>query len=880
MNRLARMQSFLSALFRRRRLEADMEAEWRAHLDAHVDALVAAGMSRADAQRRARMDFGDPLRWKEQAFEVRGVGWVNGLGADIRYGLRQMRRTPMFTATVLVALAAGIGLNTAVFSVIDAVLVRSLSYPDPERVLWITTVDRDQEFVTALDYLAWKAQATSFDGLVAFDTSDSAVDTADNVVQSRITWVSEDFWTVSGSRPMLGRLPRSGEDAVLLSHAFFARAFHADPAVVGRATTMNGRQVTVAGVLPPAFRPQLTRPSANFGLPDRAIDVYHPMTVTPPGNGQMRLIHVIGKLKAGVSVERARAELETIRSRTRAANLNLPFRFSPTLRMTTLKEKIVGSVTRPLIILQAAVGFVFLIACANVANLFLARASSRRSEVAVRAAIGAGRWRLARQFFVESALIAAAGAVAGLVVARWGLATIVGILPNAVPRLQETTIDGRALAFAAATTIVAALVFGMAPVWSLWRDDARGVLKQALSKRALAGALPIAGRLRTKTALVALEFALTIVLLIGAGLLIKSLWRLNALPEGFHPDRIVTMQVQYFGPAYRDQGARRAHAAEVLRRVSTVPGVLAAAITTNADSNMRLFREGSAFPPRQDDQPAFAFLTAASADVARVMAMRLVRGRWLTDSEPSPAFVVNETLARRHFGDSDPLGARFRVPYVGQESWGTVVGVVADTKLQRLDSPAEPELYIDYGHAPLFGYSIVARVTIDAAAAATEVHRSAAGVDAAVPVLSVKTLEAALADSIAPYRFNLFTFGLFAAVALLLASVGIYGTLAYATSRRTQEIGIRLALGAARSEVLAMVIRQGMTVALIGILVGLVIGVAVARVMRGLLFEVSPSDPYIFAAASAVLLLAGFVASLGPALRAASVQPLIALRHE
>jgi putative ABC transport system permease protein len=458
------------------------------------------------------------------------------------------------------------------------------------------------------------------------------------------------------------------------------------------------------------------------------------------------------------------------------------------------------------------------------------------------------------------------------VVARWSLATIVRILPYGVPRLQETTIDGRALVFAAAVTIVAALVFGMVPVWSLWKDDARGVLKQALS-----GALPITGKLRTKTALVALEFALTIVLLIGAGLLIKSLWRLTALPEGFHPDRIVTMEVRFFGPAYRDEGARREHVAEALRRVSSVPGVRAAAVTTTAGFNLRLTREGDPFPPKPDEPAAFARGNIASAGLAQVMGMRLVRGRWLTDSEPSPAWVINETLARRHFGVSDPLGARFRYP---RGSWATVVGVVADRKLQKLDGPVEPELYIDYAHDLTFGYSIVAGVTIDAATAAGQVRRSAAGVDAAVPVLEAKTLEAALADSIAPYRFNLFTFGLFAAVALLLASVGIYGTLAYSTSRRTQEIGIRLTLGAARWEVVAMVIRQGMTVALIGTLVGLVIGVAVARVMRGLLYEVSPGDPYIFAAASTVLLLAGFAASLGPALRAAFVQPVIALRHE
>jgi putative ABC transport system permease protein len=875
MTRFPRLRSFLSALFRRRRLEADMAAEWRAHLDAHVDALVAAGMSPTDARHRARMDFGDPLRWKEQALEVRGVGWVNGLGADVWYGVRQMRRAPVFTATVLVTLAAGIGLNTAVFSVIDAVLVRSLSYPDPERVLWVTTVARGQEMVASPDFLAWKEQATSFDGLVAFDFSNYAISTADNVVESRVAWVSEDFWAVSGARPSLGRLPLSGEDAVLLSYPFFERAFHADPAAAGRAVTIGGRQVTIAGVLPPGFRPQLTKPFAWNGLSEKAIDAYRSLTVRPPTTGPngatiTQGFMVIGKLKAGIPIERAQADLEAVRSRMKTVNPNMP---PPrTLSVMPLKDKIIGNATRPLIVLLVAAGFVFLIACANVAHLFLVRASVRRREVAIRAATGAGRWRLSRQFFIESALIASAGAVAGLVVARWSLATIVRILPYGVARLQETTIDGRALAFTAAATIVAALIFGMAPVWSLWRHDAGGVLKQALT-----GTLPIAGKLRTRTTLVTLEFALTIVLLVGAGLLIKSLWRLNALPDGFHPDRIVTMDVRFFGPAYREEGARRAHAAEALRRVSTVPGVRAAAVTTNADSRRSLIREGDSFPPTRNDEPAFANVTVASADLAQVMGLRLVRGRWLTDFEPSPAWVINETFARRHFADSDPVGARFRV---GPESLATVVGIVADRKHQRLDAAAESEVYADYPHFPLFGYSIVASVTIDPAAAAAEVRRAAAGVDAAVPVLEVKTLEAALADSIAPYRFNLFTFGLFAAVALLLASVGIYGTLAYSTSRRTQEIGIRLALGAARGEVVAMVIRQGMTVALIGTLVGLVIGVAVARVMRGLLYEVSPSDPYIFTAAAAVLLLAGFAASLGPALRAASVQPLIALRRE
>ena len=292
---------------------------------------------------------------------------------------------------------------------------------------------------------------------------------------------------------------------------------------------------------------------------------------------------------------------------------------------------------------------------------------------------------------------------------------------------------------------------------------------------------------------------------------------------------------------------------------------------------MRLFREGDPFPPRQDEPGAIARLTVTSAGLARVMGMRLVKGRWLTDYESSPAFVINETLARRHFGDADPLGARFRLQ---QDSWATVVGVVADRKLQRLDGPTEPEVYVDYAHLALFSHSLVASVTMDAAAAASEIRRRAAGVDPAVAILDVRTLEAALADSIAPYRFNLFTFGLFAAVALLLASVGIYGTLAYSTSRRTQEIGVRLVLGAGRGEVVAMVVRQGMTVAVVGTLIGLVIGIAVARRDEGTLVRGVDQRPVHFRRGFRRVASAGFAASLGPALRAASVQPLVALRHE
>jgi putative ABC transport system permease protein len=870
---LSRIRSFLSALLRRRRAESEMEQEWQAHLDAHADALVASGLSRGEAERRARSAFGDPLRWKEQARDVRGVGWIDSLGADARYGLRQMRRAPVFTATVLVTLALGIGLNTAVFSVINAALLRPLSYPDAERIQWIATSDGDDEIVTAVDFLAWKEQALSFDGVFAFETSDYAVSTSDTVVQSRITWVSEDFWAISGARPQLGRLPRPGEDAILLSHRFFVRSFRADPAVAGRAITINGRQVTIAGVLPQGFLPQMTRPSAWSGLTEKDVDAYRTLDVTPPVEGRMRLVSVIGRLRAGVSAEHARTELEAIRARVKAANPGV--RLLPTLRMMLLKDRIIGDASRALVVLQAAVAFVFLIACANVANLFLARASARRREVAIRAAIGASRRRLARQFFVESALIAIAGAAAGLVVARWGLATIVRILPHAVPRLQETTIDGHALAFAALTALGAAILFGTGPVWSLWKDDRHGVWRHALS-----GVLPIAGKLRTKSALVAVEFALTIVLLIGAGLMIKSLWRLYALPESFHPDQIVTMKLQLAGPGYREENARRAYIDEVLRRVSTAPGVLASAMTTYADASMRLFREGDPVPPTATVAPRFALLTRTSEDFARVMGMRLVRGRWLTDAEPSAAFVINQTFARRYLGDSDPIGARFRLPYVGPPSWGTVVGVVADWKIERLDAPAEPEIYIDYAHAPLFSMSIVTRVTTDPSAAAAELRRIVAGVDPAVLPFDVGTLESVLVNSIAPHRFNLFTFALFASVALLLASVGIYGVLAYATSRRTQEIGIRLALGAGRGEVVAMVIRQGMSIALTGTIVGLAGGFAVARVMTSLLYEVAPSDPYIFAAATAVLLLAGLAASLVPALRAALVEPTVALRCE
>ena len=859
---------------KRRRALDDLDDDIRDHLEREIQDHIDRGLSPEDARAAALRAFGSVTRSKEDARAVWIPVWIDQLLQDARYALRMLRRNPAFNAVVVLTLAIGIGLTTAVFSVVNGVLVRPLTYEHPERVVWIATYDdrRPDEIVLATDFIGWRDHAESLDRVAAFFVAGESIAVNGEMVQARIAAVSDGFWEISGARPVLGRVLGRDEEGVLLSHSFFERWFHGDPGAVGRPVLLNGRQMIVMGVLPAGFRPQFPPPPAFAGLEPGEVDLYRAIIVRAPRpGGPMQLFSAIGLLKPGISIDRARDELERIRIGVKEAYGGMPA--PPHLMIVPYATKLVGHARAPLLILFGAVTLLLIVACANIANLLLARGSARQREIAIRTAVGAGRGRMLRQFLVESLLLAVIGAAGGLVLARAGVAVMVRLIPYAVPRLAETTIDGRVVAFALLSAVTTALMFGIAPAVALWKPGVYEMLKDGARTASAA-----VGSLRLRKALVASELALTVVLLIGAGLLARSFWRITANPPGFAPDRLLTMKVQFSGADYRNAEKRRAYIDEMLRRLNAAPDVESAGVSSSGDGRMAISIEGAS-PTMPSERPV-ALLSVVSAGYASTIGMRVLKGRWVTDAESSPAYVVNEALVRKYFAGSDPIGRRLPLPGLGAGAFGVIVGMVADLRYANLDATPEPELFGDYRHASPFGITAVMRMRGDPRTAGAQIRTLLAGIDRSQAIYNVNTLEATLAESVAPRRFNMLLLGVFAVSALLLALVGIYAVIAYAVAQRTHEIGVRMALGAERRAVVMMVVRQGMSIAIAGLVVGVAGALALTRVMTGLLYEVKPTDPATFVAVVGALATTALAACGAPALKAARVDPLIALRHE
>jgi putative ABC transport system permease protein len=851
-----------------------LDEDIRDHLERETQDNIDRGMTPDDARDAALRAFGNVTLTMEDTRAVWIAVWFDQLLQDARYGARMLRRNPAFSAVVILTLALGIGLTTAVFSVVNAVLVRPLSFPHPERLLWIATFDDRSkgEVVISPDLVAWREHATSFEAIVGEFTGGERIDVGDEAVQARIAAVTDGFWDLTGARFAAGGPPEPGREGIVLSQAFFDRWFRGDARIVGRPVTVEGRANVVTGVLAAGFRPQLPRPPLWSSIDPGPIDFYRAAVVpaATPATGVL-LFNVIGRLKGGVSIERAREELERIREARRAAEPRMPG--PPHLRAAPYVDVLVGGARPTLLILLASVVLVLLIACANVANLLLARGSARQREIAIRTAVGAGRGRVLRQFLVESLILAGIGGAAGVAVARAAIALVVRLIPHAVPRLTETTVDGRVLAFAATTALATACLFGFAPGLAWWRASVHDVLKDG-GCTVSAGA----GGLRAHKLLVAVELALSAVLLVGAGLMIKSFVRITAWPPGFAPDRVLTMRMQFSGQRYRDALSRRAYIDDLLRRTRAARGVEAAGVSSNGDGRMIVVVEGMPEVPRE--QRTRATVSTTSAGYANAIGMRVVTGRWLTDTEPERALVINETLARRVFQGQDPIGRRITMGPAGATQTPVIVGVVADLRYANLDAPPESEIFFDYAHAQPFGLTLAVRTSDDPLAAAPAIRTIVAGIDRTLPVFDVKPLEATLADSVAPRRFNVLLLGTFAASALLLALVGIYGVIAYSVAQRTHEIGVRMALGAQRREIVRMVLRQGLAITSAGILMGLAAAFALTRVVASLLYDVAPTDPATFIAVVGVLAATALAACGGPALKAARVDPIVALRCE
>jgi putative ABC transport system permease protein len=812
--------------------------------------------------------------------------WLQQLAQDVRFALRTLRKTPGFTATAIATLALGIGLTTTVFGVFNAVLLRPIGYPNPERLMSMSMHDPGSPFptgaVSAPAFLAWKSQATTLEHVVAYDLSDQALAIDGESTRERIARVSDGFWELSGVRLAHGRLPASDERATLLvSFDFFETRLRGDVKSVGKAVVTDGKPATIVGVLPRRFALEFPWPGWP-GFEPRDIAAFSTAAVEPPTGDMVQLLNVVGKLRAGVSIDQARAELETIGARLAAEPPAYPGQQS-ILRLVPLSDALTGDARLGLSVLLSAVVFVLLIACANVASLLFGRGSGRQREIAIRAAVGAGRGRLLRLLLIESLMLALIGGIAGVLVATWALDAILVLVPQAIPRLMESRIDAPVLIFALVASLVTAVGFGVGPALALGGVNLQQILNlggQSFSSPAMS---PRAGKI-----LVAAEMALAVVLLTGAGLLLKSFWHLHAYPPGFQPQNVLTMQA-VFSPQYDDESRRRLYIEEFLRRAASVPGVSAAGISTHGNARSIALPEGAPVPPDDEImQRTSVLLNFVSEGSARALGLRMLSGRWISDARRSPEVVVNESLARRDFPSGDAVGRRIHLNSP-DSALVTIVGVVADVRYAALDEPLEPEVYVLYasemrgvfipdGSQMPGAFTAVISTSLPPAALAATITTSVSDIDKTLPVFDVQTLEQSLSDSIAPQRMNVFLLGVFAATALGLALIGIYGVVSYAVTQRTHEIGVRMALGASRRDVVHMIVRQGVSMALVGIVVGVAGATALTRVMASLLYEVTPTDAQTFAIVPMGLALTALIASLVPALRAARIDPAETLR--
>lgn len=793
---------------------------------------------------------------------------------DARYGLRQLRRSPLTTTIAVSTLAAGIGLNTAVFSLVHAILLRSPSYPEASRLVWVTPFDdhfRQDTWASRADYLVWKQQTHVFEAMTAYGTQDLAFEGGQQATQERVASVGGDFWAITGAQPALGRLfAETEQQAIVLSYELFERRFGARASVIGESVIVSGYLFTVTGVLPRGFRvtfPQQTGPGDDRRELDAFIAL--PGGHETPGSPIPRTerpappwVSVVARLRAGIPVERAHAEMDAVHARLEREYPRPPM-LQRSMRVLSLRDKLVEHARLALLVVSGSVIFVLLIAAANVANLLLAQASTRARETAIRVAVGAGRARLITQMLVESLLLALIGGAVGVGVAYVAVPIIVALAPAGVPGIADAGVNGPVLAFTLIITVGTGVLFAWAPVFETRAANLRTVLGDAARSATVK-------KTRIDGVLISAEVALALILLAGAALMMKSLWRLQVYPAGFSPERTYTMRIPLSGPRYEAFDRKFGYISQLLAGLEATPGVEAAGISAST-YHMPVMVQGQALPPGQ--QPLVA-VRMVSPGYLRAMGVSLVRGRWPTVQEEFDAMVVNETFARAMLPNGDPIGNAISGSFVS----GTIVGIVADFPYSRLDGGRAPELYYPYQLSPATR-SIGVAVRMSASAVST-VRQLVSDVDRTQPVYEFRRLEDSLAASIGPRRFNTLLIGSFALGALMMAVAGTFGVVARTVTRRTREAGVRIALGARPSDVVVMIVRQAMAHTVVGIAVGIPAALGVGRTLRGMLYGVEPYDPAMIAIAAAVLGLSSLVASCLPALRAARVDPLVALRTE
>ncbi len=800
---------------------------------------------------------------------------------DLRHAARSLARRPGFTTAIALTLALGIGANTAIFSVVNGVLLRPLPFPEPGRLMtvWTNLPNWGHESASLPDYTDWKAQGSTFEAMTAYaQSSDNLAAVGGEPERVPSARVMPEFFRTLGVTVAHGRAFTSDEFAfgahrvAILSHGLWTRRFGSDAGVVGRTVTLNTLPYTVVGIAPPSLG-EISR--AQLWTP------YAPNPANGPPGRRADFLYVVGRLKPEMTEARAQAEMDAVARR-------LAGEYPGTnegvgIDVVALHDQLVGSIKPALLVFSAAVGLVLLIACANVANLLLARATAREREMAVRVALGAGRSRLLRQLLSESVLLAVAGELLGLVLAVWGVQALRAAAPPTLPRIDQIGLDGVALAFTAAASLVTGLLFGLAPALRTSGTAIHGALT-AGGRSAIGG-----GRGdRLRSVLVLAQVALALLLLVGSGLLIRTFDRLQRVDLGFNETGVLTAQIVLPSAKYQGGERQRAFFEELRGKIAALPGVEVAGLSTDVPLDGGYGYITFSIAGRPNDGPNVtaqdAVPTAADAESFKALGIPLLAGR-MFGSEDGPAAprvaIVNREMVQKHFAGQSPLGQRITFGDPNDSTgWRTIVGVVGSTRLEAVGRDSYAQVFIPLAQNPGASSYVVIRTGGDAQLLAPTLRRELAALDPAQPISDVKTMEQRVASSISQSKLNSVLIALFAAVALALASIGIYGVISYAVAQRTREIGIRMALGATTRDVLGLVVRQGMTPALLGVLVGVVAALGVTRLMGSLLYGVSATDPLVFGAVSVVLMLVALAACLVPARRASLVDPNVALRND
>jgi putative ABC transport system permease protein len=878
--------------------EAEIVEELSQHLEDEYERALSCGTSEEEARQQVLEQLNTPdllqrelkhveRRGSENPIELGTEGKINvfaDLGQDLRYGLRTLAKNPAFTSIAIVALALGIGANSAIFSVVDAVLLRPLPFKKPEQLvmLWenATHLGFPKNTPSPANFLDWQKQAGAFTGMAAMVERSFNLTGVGEPERLDGRRVSANLFDLLGVRAVLGRTfvpddDRPGSHVVLLSYSLWQRRFGSDPSVIGRALALNGESYTVIGIMPRFV--QLP------GFANRNDQLWLPIAFPPEEAAQRgnHFLEVIARMKPGITLKQAQAEMETIAARLAQQYPDYNTRLGAVV--VPLHEEVVGDIKPALLILLGAVGFVLLIACANVANLLLARAAVRQKEIALRLALGASRSRLTRQFLTESVLLAMFGAGLGLLLALGGIRILKTFIPATISQVQTINIDARVLIFTGLVAVLTGIAFGLAPALQASHLNLNDTLKEGGRD---AGGGRKGNRLRGL--LVIGEVAVSFVLLIGAGLLINSFFHLRNLEPGFRADHLLTMKVDLSEVKYPDRERRAAFFDEVIRRVGALPGVQSAAVagnlplTYNGDS-MNISVEGVPDPP-PDQRPDVIF-RAIGPGYFSTMGISIIRGRDFTDQDKADSknvVVISEKNAQHFWPGQDPIGRRLRPgSSTSNTPWREVIGIVKDVRQNDFIAPPKMQMYFTYRQLKdLAPNALVIRTSIEPLSLAASARDAIWSVDKDQTVADIDTMEHIVAEAVARQRFSMLLLGLFATLALLLASVGIYGVMTYSVAQRTHEIGIRIALGARRADVLQMTIKQGLRLVGAGMILGLAAAFILTRVLESLLFGISATDPVTFFGISLVLLAVAILASYIPALRATKVDPIIALRAQ